>query len=87
MAKIEEEEVDEILFAEEHGLEPGLLYHYNTGYKEYHDEIYNLHRWTGPARLRNGEGDWFIHGRQLECTTQEEFIEIRDRLIKLKVFW
>lgn len=87
MTNIRSEEVDEILFAEERGLEPGLLYRYNTGYEEYHDEIYDLHRWTGPARTRNGDGEWFIHGRQLKCTTQEEFIKLRDRILKLKVFW
>jgi hypothetical protein len=44
----------------------------------------NMHRIDGPAfESFNGDKGWFLSGKELSCTTQEQF----ERLLKLKVFW
>jgi hypothetical protein len=44
-----------------------------------------LHSLLGPAKIfNNGQGkQWWINGVQLDCNTQEEFL---DRVAKLKAF-
>jgi len=42
------------------------------------------HREDGPAvEYPNGYKVWFVHGRRINCSSQEEF----ERLIKLKALW
>jgi len=43
-----------------------------------------LHRLDGPAYEGiNGDKCWWYHGKQINCSSQEEF----ERLIKLKALW
>ena len=42
------------------------------------------HRIDGPAaEYSNGVKLWFIHGEEIDCKTNEEFL----RLMKMKAFW
>jgi hypothetical protein len=44
----------------------------------------SLHRLGGPAvEYNNGPKEWWIKGKKLDCSSQEEFLKI----IKLKAFW
>jgi len=44
----------------------------------------NLHRLLGPAVIwPDGYKAWWVDGKKIECTTQEEF----ERLMKLRAFW
>jgi hypothetical protein len=60
----------------------GELRENNSGKYWYLDN--RLHRWDGPAAVwADGKKFWYIHGKQINCQSQEEF----ERLIRLKTFW
>jgi hypothetical protein len=42
-----------------------------------------FHREDGPAIDQKNNKGWCIHGKRVNCQSQQEF----DRLIKLKAFW
>jgi hypothetical protein len=61
----------------------GVLEEYSNG-----DRFYllndNFHRVEGPAvELHNGIKGWWVNGKLIPCTTQEQF----ERLMRLKAFW
>lgn len=97
MTNLSSQDIEEFEYTEETGLEPGFFYRLNGNqsvsyeWEEYRDLSHRLHRWTGPAIIAinysNHPNEWYIHGKKIECKTQEEFIKIRERLLKLKVFW
>lgn len=61
----------------------GPAVEYVDGYKEWRLNGF-FHREDGPAvEYHDGHKVWFIHGKELECKTQEEF----KRLMRLKSFW
>ena len=41
------------------------------------------HREDGPAVENSNPDQWYYHGKQIDCKTNEEFL----RLLKLKAFW
>ena len=56
---------------------------YSNGSKSYY-EYGELHRLDGPAiDFLDAPSRWYIKGKRLSCTTQEEF----EQLMKLKAFW
>jgi hypothetical protein len=42
-----------------------------------------LHREDGPAIEDGKYKSWYLNGKRIDCTTQEEF----ERLMRLKAFW
>jgi hypothetical protein len=49
----------------------------------YYDEEGQRHRLDGPARQYDQHREWFYHGQEIPCTSQQEF----ERWLKLKAFW
>jgi hypothetical protein len=61
----------------------GVLKKYPDGGKSYYLNG-NLHREDGPAiEFLGGYKEWYINGRKVYCTTQEQF----EQLMRLKAFW
>ena|ERR1022692_4957689 len=57
--------------------------HVYLGDKFYY-EYGNLHCLNRAAvKYKNGEQEWWVKGKRLDCTTQKEF----EKLMKLKAFW
>jgi hypothetical protein len=62
---------------------------WKSGGESYFDNKGEYHRIDGPATTFSyvmhdiGPSKWYIHGKRINCNSQEEF----ERILKLKAFW
>jgi hypothetical protein len=56
---------------------------WDTNSVSYYDEEGRWHRLDGPARQYEGVKEWFYHGKEIKCQSQEEF----EQYLKMKAFW
>jgi hypothetical protein len=57
-------------------------YNYGNGFETFWlNDV--RHREDGPAWISPEGAEWWYHGKQLDCNSQEEF----EQLMKMKAFW
>jgi hypothetical protein len=56
---------------------------WGSGSMSYYDEDGRWHRLDGPARQYGDVKEWFYHGIEIKCQSQEEF----EQYLKMKAFW